>query len=126
MEKYQVKRSFSSEAVVSLVEYHWPGNIRELENVVERMVVASDQPIIDVDLLPKEIADKLSESESHKPNVTYASLKEMLQKHESVIINHAYMKFGSSYKVAKYLKISQSQASYKIRKYVSEQHNNCK
>lgn len=112
MEKYQVKRSFSSEVIVNLVEYHWPGNIRELENVVERMVVASDQPVIDVELLPKEIVEK--RSESHKQNLTHTSLKEMLQKHEAVIIHHAYKKLGSSYKVAKYLKISQSQANYKI------------
>ncbi len=35
--------------------YDWPGNIRELENVVERMVVLADAPIIGRDLLPSEL-----------------------------------------------------------------------
>ena len=35
--------------------YDWPGNIRELENVVERMVVLADSPVIGRDLLPTEL-----------------------------------------------------------------------
>lgn len=34
-------RSLSSEAMESLVSYHWPGNIRELRNVVERLIMMS-------------------------------------------------------------------------------------
>ncbi|MEW5784371.1 MAG: sigma 54-interacting transcriptional regulator [Bacillota bacterium] len=117
MEKYQVKRTFSSKVLEILVEYHWPGNIRELENVVERMVVTSDQPIIDVDTLPKEIM--ANDPESRKKELAYDSLKEMLQKYESTIIRNAFLELGSSYKVAKALKISQSQANYKIRKYLT-------
>lgn len=35
--------------------YHWPGNIRELENVIERMVVLAQGPVLDRDLLPPEL-----------------------------------------------------------------------
>lgn len=38
---------FSSRAEKELMDYHWPGNIRELKNVVERAVYKSDTPIID-------------------------------------------------------------------------------
>jgi len=115
MEKYQIKRSFSSGVLAVLVKYAWPGNIRELENLVERLVVTSDQPIIDVNFLPKEIVGKSINVQ--KQNGFPDSLKEMLQKYESAIIRQAFMDLGSSYKVAKLLKISQSQANYKIRKY---------
>jgi DNA-binding NtrC family response regulator len=35
-----------------LIDYHWPGNVRELENVIERAVVLSTGPMLDVNLLP--------------------------------------------------------------------------
>jgi transcriptional regulator with GAF, ATPase, and Fis domain len=43
------------EAVEALVAHDWPGNIRELENVIERAVVLSDGPAITRDDLPAEI-----------------------------------------------------------------------
>jgi transcriptional regulator with PAS, ATPase and Fis domain len=45
----------SPEAVASLREYSWPGNVRQLENLVERLVVTGRHPIIQVDDLPPEI-----------------------------------------------------------------------
>jgi len=46
---------FTPPAMKLLMEYHWPGNIRELENVVERAVVLSTRLEVDVDLLPETI-----------------------------------------------------------------------
>ena len=46
---------FSSETLKVLMDYHWPGNVREMENVVERAVVLSQDEIIGRDLLPEEI-----------------------------------------------------------------------
>jgi DNA-binding NtrC family response regulator len=46
---------FTPEAMKLLMDYPWPGNIRELENVVERAVVLSTHEEIDVDLLPEPI-----------------------------------------------------------------------
>src|SRR6202000_2261363 len=39
-----------SEAMNALVRYHWPGNIRELQNVIERAVILSPGPILKVPL----------------------------------------------------------------------------
>ena len=38
-------RSFSSEAVELLKQKHWPGNIRELDNVVDRLLILGDEPV---------------------------------------------------------------------------------
>ena len=46
---------FTPQAMKLLMEYHWPGNIRELENVVERAVVLSTRQEIDVDLLTETV-----------------------------------------------------------------------
>ena len=42
---------FSNDAVRALRNYSWPGNIRELRNVIERAVLLADAPVLDVDLL---------------------------------------------------------------------------
>jgi two-component system response regulator PilR (NtrC family) len=43
------------EALDLLMEYDWPGNVRELENVIERAVVLSSGPRIEVDLVPDHV-----------------------------------------------------------------------
>ncbi len=45
-------RSVSPAAIAYLLAYHWPGNIRELENIIERAVVLSDKDQILPELLP--------------------------------------------------------------------------
>ena len=44
--------SFSQEALKKLMTMEWPGNVRELENMVERMVVMSGHPVIQVSDIP--------------------------------------------------------------------------
>jgi two-component system response regulator AtoC len=48
-------RGISPEAVTTLREYSWPGNVRQLENVIERLVVTGRREVIQVDDLPIEI-----------------------------------------------------------------------
>ena len=47
--------SIEDEAVEALLAYDWPGNIRELENTIERAVVMADGPALTLDDLPPEI-----------------------------------------------------------------------
>jgi len=54
MDGYEIK-SFSPEAKQAMLHYDWPGNIRELENLVERISVLVDKPVIDIDDLPEYI-----------------------------------------------------------------------
>jgi len=48
-------RGFTAEALHALEAYHWPGNIRELRNVVERMAILCDSDRIDLPHLPPEL-----------------------------------------------------------------------
>lgn len=45
-------KALSSEAEKAMLEYDWPGNIRELENLVERLAVLSENEVIALDDLP--------------------------------------------------------------------------
>ncbi len=51
----QKKKSISSEVLDVLLGYHWPGNIRELENLMERLSVMADGDVIEKDDLPLNI-----------------------------------------------------------------------
>lgn len=46
----------SPRAMEALVNYNWPGNIRELRNAIERAVLLCDEPAIDLGHLPRDIA----------------------------------------------------------------------
>jgi DNA-binding NtrC family response regulator len=50
-----MEKGVSSEAMAALERYSWPGNVRQLRNVVERMVVLSAHDVLDVGDLPPEI-----------------------------------------------------------------------
>lgn len=49
-------QGFSRAARKALLAYHWPGNIRQLRNVIERMLVLDSDGVLDIDGLPPEIA----------------------------------------------------------------------
>jgi DNA-binding NtrC family response regulator len=48
-------RGISAEALALLEQHRWPGNIRELQNAIERAIVLGTGPILDVDALPVEL-----------------------------------------------------------------------
>jgi len=63
LKKYTTKhniplKKFSSKAIKLLLSYDWPGNIRELENTIEREIILTESSVIDVPDLP----DKIKES----------------------------------------------------------------
>lgn len=49
------KMTFSDEAQQALLQYTWPGNLREMGNVIERAVILADAASIGVEILPPEI-----------------------------------------------------------------------
>jgi len=58
-----VKKTFSKEALQTLVSSTWPGNVRELENTVERAVVLSRTEVISA----KDVETVLEKTETEKP-----------------------------------------------------------
>ncbi len=48
-------KKFSEEALAALMRYAWKGNVRELKNVVERLIIMTDEDIIEFEHLPEQI-----------------------------------------------------------------------
>ncbi|MBS1817540.1 MAG: sigma-54-dependent Fis family transcriptional regulator [Acidobacteria bacterium] len=53
--RHQVVHAISPEAMTALMDYHWPGNVRQVENVVERLIVTCRNEVAQIDDLPMEI-----------------------------------------------------------------------
>lgn len=64
----RVINSVPSETMEALVRYHWPGNIRELQNVIERAVIISKSPVLNVALSTLK-SDRIQELREIAPNV---------------------------------------------------------
>ncbi|MBE5108260.1 sigma 54-interacting transcriptional regulator [Bacillus thuringiensis] len=95
------------------VGYPWEGNNREIENVIERIVITADD-FVTVEDLPLSMQEATVEQSGE-------SLYRMLEEVERNIILKAYKTYGSSYKVAEFLQISQSAATRKIKKFIEEE-----
>ena len=73
-DKYDFKKTVSSEAMKILLEYDWPGNVREIENEIERLIVTTSSDIIKrEDVLGGDIGNnlmgKIESSKRFKENV---------------------------------------------------------
>lgn len=63
-QKGQGEYTVSERAMQSLLSYDWPGNIRELRNVLERSIILSDNGVITRACLPREISDQPSSGQA--------------------------------------------------------------
>ncbi|UCE35371.1 MAG: sigma-54-dependent Fis family transcriptional regulator [Deltaproteobacteria bacterium] len=50
--------AFSPEAMDAMLKYDWPGNVREVENVIKRLTILCDDEVVTVDDLPEHIPHK--------------------------------------------------------------------
>lgn len=111
---------FSPQAKQFLLEYSWPGNIRELENLVERLVILKGQGTAGKEDLPasffnetppEKIFEKLSIPEGG------VCLKELVNEFENVLIREAMKKcHGNKNQAAQLLKLNRTTLIEKMKK----------
>ena len=121
--EYNKEVILSNGARAALEQYHWPGNIRELENTMERLIVTNRSGVIIEEDLPIKIFASDAEMTKDIRINSIMPLKDALEQVEKQLISIAYTKDNSSYKVAEMLGISQSAASRKIIKYIKNAGN---
>jgi transcriptional regulator with GAF, ATPase, and Fis domain len=116
-EQNKMACSFHEELIDFMKSHSWPGNIRELENFVERMVTLtpSEKKQIDIELLPQEFREELKESRN-RVQVT-RSLNDSLAEYEENLIRKALEdhRWNQS-RAARALRVSEQTLRYKINK----------
>lgn len=104
----------SDEAMAMLTSYAWPGNIRELQNIVERAVLLADTSSIEAAQLPREIA-----GDSPEPLATKGDSS--LWGYEKALIVRALKENGwNQTRASKALGISRDNLRYRVKKYEIE------
>lgn len=112
-------KAFSPEAMGYLSGYEWPGNIRQLQNVVERCLVLVKNNAIVPDDLPPEIRDEETQFKSAVDLLPVEiDLANTLEKIEAALIRRALVRADFiQVKAAEILGISKSLLQYKLKKY---------
>ena len=112
-------KTFSTEELNHLSGYEWPGNIRQLQNVVERCLVLVPGDVITLEDLPAEIRDEEAQFKSAVDLLpVQLDLADTLERIEAALIRRALVRADFvQAKAAELLGISKSLMQYKLKKY---------
>ena len=102
--KYAKKLSLSSKTLRVLKGYSWPGNIREFENVIERLIIIANDPTV-----AHGLVEAMLHMEDQTPDTEVGkSYKELVQDFERQLLAKALQKYRTTTNAAKYLQLDQS------------------
>jgi PAS domain S-box-containing protein len=113
---YDLKKRFSPQALEVLLSYQFPGNIRELKNIINSAVLMSEK-----DELEKSIVNAILDLKIEKNTLPIGhgedtqSLKKQLLSVEKTILTNALSRYRSTREIAKHLNLSQSSVVRKLK-----------
>ena len=110
------EKMISLEVIPYLIAYDWPGNIRQLRNAIEWMIIMSDGNEIKLKDLPSYITVEFIGVDKER----FEEGNDIFEYIKYTLVNEYYARFGSSRAVAEALGISQSTANRMIQKYVRD------
>src|SRR6266851_4060433 len=118
----KVMETIPSAAMDALCRYHWPGNIRELQNVIERAVIISAGPVLSIDVgdlkSPKAIhvEERAATSQSPTNGALHGILEETERRHILDALQQCNWVVAGSRGAAALLGINRSTLQVRIRK----------
>ena len=104
----------TSDALALLGQYPFPGNVRELRNLVERFLVCAKGETVDVPDIPVDVVEAAVAAGAPAGS---ASLKNLVKKLEAGIVRDALTRYGTQSKAAKHLGVGQATIARKARLY---------
>lgn len=116
--RYNLNKIFSAEAMNALYSYHWPGNVREVKNIVERVMVISSKDTIYKSDLPMIKSSNHNENSIELEHIS--SLEEAVERVEAGLISRAFKKTGNVRAAAKILGVDASTFVRKRKKYLEK------
>lgn len=122
--KYNTNKKIDSKVISILYEYPWPGNIRQIKNNIERMILLSEDSIITVKDIPTDI---VKEQNSELINeIENKTLKQAVSILEYKMITNAYEKYKNVRDASKTLGIDAATFVRKRKKYeVAKMQQDC-
>ncbi|MDQ0162145.1 sigma-54 interaction domain-containing protein [Aeribacillus alveayuensis] len=109
--KYGKQKKMDPELKNFFYHYHWPGNIRELSNLIERIVLVNRDPLLKIHHLPTEYQN------GKTGHTNIQTLKEAVEQAEKNILIAASKKCKTTYEMAEALQTSQPTIVRKLKKY---------
>ncbi len=111
-------KRLSREALEALTGYAYPGNVRELMNICERLVVMSETEVIDLSDLPTQVAGSVRVG--IKENIDWpetVSLQEAVETVERNLLARARERYRNQTEIAEALGVNQSTIARKLKRY---------
>ena len=112
--KNGMKKRLTNAAMETLLSYDWPGNVRQLMNICERMLVMSDGELIDIPDLPQNLVKAVPQEPLNGKRLT---LQQAMDSYERAILMDAMKEHGNQYLVASALGVNQSTVARKLRRH---------
>ena len=115
-ENNKKKMNFSKEAIDSLLKYNYPGNVRELENIIERSVVLSRNNIIVLNDLPN-VVKGFKEEKEIKINEEKTLIEQVEELEKKLIYDALSKTNGNQSQAGRILGLTERNLRYKMQKY---------
>ena len=116
----QTPKRLGRQALDALLNYSYPGNVRELMNICERAVVMSDSEVIDLADLPPDVTPTTGSAAGERLQLpSNGTLAETLAAVERRIIETAMAEHGSQEKAARALGVSQPTIARRLKKFAA-------
>ncbi len=116
--RHQREVSLTEEVIAALSAQTWPGNVRDLENTIERLVVLADGPVIDAAFLEAVTSVRPSKPAATSTDESELSIKKATRSLEQGLIRRALgVTAGNRTNAAKLLEISHRALLYKMKEY---------
>jgi two-component system response regulator PilR (NtrC family) len=110
-------KTFSDDALRMLINYRWKGNVRELENIIERVLLLSDSDVIAPESLPEEIRSDSSKEKVSVPSGGVDMEKMMEDMERSYLLRALEKTNGVKTEAAKLLNLTFRSFRHKLKKY---------
>lgn len=118
-EKYNIPKKLSDGALEELKKYDWPGNVREIRNFAERVVVMTPRTVYEINSISPGLLSSLEtrgedKIPKHQQTVKAGKRPKLIKEQ---VLEALELSGGNREKAAEYLKISKRQLQYKIKEF---------